>query len=412
MIAAIALLGAACAAAAPRATPAMPVHERRGVGLVVIDVKDSTPLYLAVSNRRAHATITGVLDRAQAVAAAHGGEVIRGLGDGQLLAFPTLERALEAAVQIQQSVHSWRRGQADAPIKLRASVVEGRVLFDGGSPGPEVYGRSVQRVLKLASVGDGGDVAVEASLADHPVVRRLARQSAEVKRGDALLLKPYSLQTGTHAPPLQPPLSTTRMTVAATLFATLSDWNGAYDSEGGKAGFATVKAFHEHVRRAVVELGGFVVKTQGEIVMASFSSPLTALAAATRIQRRMAELRLAAPLGPGVQAQVGLTYGRILRQDRLEGTDFYGNRVNAAARLMHLAKPGEVLVSGSLLEHRSAAALLRDVPRESLSLKGFDGRDPITALRLKPRRTKARPGGVRRLVEFVRRAMARVVPAP
>jgi class 3 adenylate cyclase len=413
MLAALAFLGASLAAAAPRPLPALPapgaVYERRGVGLVVLDIKGSTPLYLAESNKRAHAMIMGVLDRAEAVAAESGGVVIRRLGDGQLLAFPSLEQALEAVGRIQGSVHAWRRGQSDAPLKLRASVVQGRVLFDGDRQGPEVYGQNVERALRLASLGDGGDIAVDAALAAHPAVQKLAAQTQTAPRGEALLLKPLS-QTNARPAPMQPPLSVTRPAVAATLFATLADWGGAYDAHGRRSAFATVKAFHEHVLRAVELLGGFVAKTQGEVIMASFSSPAAALAAASRIQRLMEEVRQAAPLGALARAKIGLTYGRLLREDRLDGTDFYGNRVNAAARLMHLAAPGEVLASGSLLEQPASAAILKDAARETLSLKGFG--QPILALRLKPRAARPRAAAVRHLRELAQRARARVVRVP
>ena len=47
-------------------SPGAGVYERRGVGLLVVDLKDSTRLHLVEGNRRAHALIDGALGYAEA----------------------------------------------------------------------------------------------------------------------------------------------------------------------------------------------------------------------------------------------------------------------------------------------------------------------------------------------------------
>jgi class 3 adenylate cyclase len=136
-------------------------------------------------------------------------------------------------------------------------------------------------------------------------------------------------------------------------------------------------AFRRHVRAVVERHGGLLVKAEGETVMASFPSAAASLRAAAGIQAGLDAALKDAPLGAIARARVGISYGRVLREDRLDGFDFFGNTVNAAARLMRLAAPGEVLASSALLADPEAAALLSGAERRRVRLKGFDGEQTV-----------------------------------
>jgi len=368
------------------------VYERRGAGLLVVDFKDSTPLHLALGNRAAHVVVAAALDYTEASAALFDGVVIRRLGDGQLIVFPRLKDAQMAAEAIQNGLERWRRTTHAPPLALRAAVHGGRVLIDASGERPEIYGQSVETALRLSTVGRGGDIA------------------RETAAGRAAVSAPERREPPSPTPGLQASLATAKMTRAAVLFAGLADFISAYERFGRRLAYATVKAFHEHVRLVVEELGGRVVKTEGETVMAAFDSAEAAARAGARIQERLPSLRRAAPLGPVVSARVGLTYGRVLRQDSLEGPDYFGNRVNAAARLMRSAEPGQVLASDSLLADENADAALMSARREKLVLKGFA--EPVGVLRLRPRPAAEDPALAARLTLTAERAAARVKRAP
>ncbi len=381
------------AAAAPLdLSPAAGGYERRGVGLLVVDVVDSTPLHLSEGNRRAHAVVAAALEYAQASAALFDGVVIRRLGDGQLIAFPRHQDAQDAAQAIQNGLPAWRRRVGAPPLALRAGVHAGRVIVDASGPRPEIYGQAVERVLRLASAGRGGEIARE-DAAGRP------RLEAPDRRPP---VEP--------PPGLQPALAVVRLTRAATLFASLADWTSTYERYGRRFAYATVKAFHEHARRIVEAHGGLFVKTEGETVMASFASAKDAVRAGTELQARLGELRAAAPLGALADARVGISYGRVLRRDELEGPDFFGNTVNAAARLMRRARPGEVLVSGSALADAGSEEALRKARRETMPLKGFV--EPIEVRRLRPEPAPLDPAGAARLRAVVQDAMARLKRLP
>lgn len=342
------IAAAAPQAAAAAAAPFGPgVYERRSVGLLALDFKDSTALHLAEGNRKARALIGASLDFAAHAAAEFDGGVARRLGDGVVIVFPSRAQAMAAAERIQLGMTGLRRGLSEPRLELRAGVHAGRVLVDASGARPEVYGRPVEEAVALATRGEGGEI-VTAEGATRP-------QAAKAPR----------------SPDFQLPLSQSAFTRAATLFAGLEDGASAYERLGRRTAYAQVKDFHALVARVVAERGGFVVKSEGETVMASFPSARDAVEAGLELQRRLKDGR----------ARVGVSYGRVLREDRLEGPDFFGNTVNAAARFMKLARPGEVVAGESVLQDERAR-VWEHAPRERAALKGFS--EPVGALRLRP----------------------------
>lgn len=389
-------------------TPAAGVYERRGVGLLAVDLRDSTALHQQIGNRKAHAFTASALDLAEATAASFDGRVVRRMGDGYLMIFPEPERAMLAAAAIQESLPAWRERENAPPLKLRAAVHAGRVLVDARGGRPEAYGQSVERVLALADRSSGDEVVMESGLASRLLASGWAgRAVAGPVAEGAASLRPHA-----GAPAALPPARSAAPAAferRATLFASLVDWPAVFEKHGRRRAYATVKAFHAHVEDIAVRAGGQVVKTSGDTVMATFPDAAAAVRAGLELQRRLGELRAASPLGRHVAARVGVSAGRVLREDAEAGTDFFGNTVNAAARLMKRARPGEVLVGGRALDADPAAAgLMADAERSEAAVKGFSS--PIPVAGLSPARAKSSPAAVSRLRRVFDDALRSVPP--
>lgn len=334
------------AAAAPTAapldlSPTAGVYERRGVGLLALDAKDSTALHLQEGTRRAHALIRDVVDGAESAASAFDGRVIRRLGDGSLIAFPSYAAALAAAEAIQKGNAELRASEPKSPA-LRVGVHAGRVLVDATGDAPEIYGAPVEKALALAARADGGGIATETS--ERPALPKPAR-----------------------APEKPRPVDVVRVEIAATLFAGLDGFADAFERDGRRTAYAAVKAFHSFAREAIERHGGRVVKTEGDTVMASFPTAAAGVRAASEIRAWSG-------------ARAGVSWGRVIREERAGELDYFGNTVNAAARLMRLAAPGEALIGGGALTDPESVALLEGAARVTVALKGFSGEQ--TAARL------------------------------
>jgi class 3 adenylate cyclase len=113
----------------------------------------------AESVRRAHDALVG-----KAVAA-HGGTVVKGLGDGAMVTFGSAAEAVAAAVAIQQAVELHARDASDAAFSIRVGVSVGDVTIEAG----DVFGVPVVEASRLCSAATSGEILVA------EVVRALSR---------------------------------------------------------------------------------------------------------------------------------------------------------------------------------------------------------------------------------------------
>ena len=97
---------------------------------------------------------------------AHGGAIVKGLGDGVMATFASAAPGVAAAVAIQQAVVVHNTQRPDQQLALRIGLSAGDVTEEDG----DFFGRPVIEAARLCGEADGGQILV----AD--VVRLLARQ--------------------------------------------------------------------------------------------------------------------------------------------------------------------------------------------------------------------------------------------
>lgn len=132
--------------------------------IVITDLVGSTALRAELGEEAAD-QLRGKHDaRLSAVAESHGGTVIKGTGDGLIVAFAGATEALHASVALQQAIHGLGR-RANLPLTARVGVSAGDVTFEGG----DCFGSPVIEAARLCAAADGTQILV----AD--LVRLLAR---------------------------------------------------------------------------------------------------------------------------------------------------------------------------------------------------------------------------------------------
>jgi class 3 adenylate cyclase/TolB-like protein/ketosteroid isomerase-like protein len=147
------------------------------------------------------------------------------------------------------------------------------------------------------------------------------------------------------------------------------------------------------VRTIVSDLQGHAEPKAGDSIFASFESVVSAVDAALRIQRQLAEE--SEPDRP-VRLRIGVHFGDVLHMPA--GTAF-GDAINVAARLCALARPGTVCVSAGV--YRQVRTRFDD-PVEDLGrqrLKNIS--DPVHAYLIVPRHAGAAHRRARRIVPWV-----------
>jgi class 3 adenylate cyclase len=150
----------------------------------------------------------------------------------------------------------------------------------------------------------------------------------------------------------------------AVLFADVSDSTQLYERLGDAQALATVTRCLEMARDAGVGCGGRLIKTIGDEVMLVFATALQAAEAAVAIQERMTEL--AEVLQLRLAFHVGFHFGVAIEHDG----DVYGDSVNIAARLVEIAKGGQILTSSATVAELPVYARpqLRDL--NAMTIKG------------------------------------------
>ena len=127
------------------------------------------------------------------------------------------------------------------------------------------------------------------------------------------------------------------------LFADIAHSTGLYERFGDGPAHAYVQEALAHVRALVLHSRGIVIKAIGDELMCCFSSAPDAVNAACEIHARFQK-----PIGklPRLSFRIGLHSGDAIWQEN----DLYGDAVNIAARLVAMAKAGQILTSGDTLK--------------------------------------------------------------
>jgi class 3 adenylate cyclase len=136
----------------------------------------------------------------------------------------------------------------------------------------------------------------------------------------------------------------------------------------GDARWRLLLAEHNQAVRAEIErFGGREAKTTGDGFFVLFDSPARAV--------RGAAAMVDAASAHGLAARAAVHAGEV----ELEGEEVRGIAVHAAARILRIAQPGEVLVSTTVRDLLSGSGL-EFADRGEFELRGLDGRRGLAVL--------------------------------
>ena len=186
--------------------------------------------------------------------------------------------------------------------------------------------------------------------------------------------------------------------IAAILAADVVDYSrlmGA-DEAGTLAALAIRRTIFDTLVR---EFDGRVFGSVGDSLMAEFSSAVNAVECAKAIQAAIAGENAAVPPGGQMRLRIGVNLG-----DVIEGADgVAGDAVNVAARLQALAKPGGVLISGTVYDQVHLKVAARYVDAGTRRIKNIE--DPVRTFEVIPAAQRDRWPRARRDSCTSRRAM-------
>jgi class 3 adenylate cyclase len=165
-----------------------------------------------------------------------------------------------------------------------------------------------------------------------------------------------------------------KLTSLSFLFTDLKGSTELYERVGDLNAFDLVRAHFGVLADAVTAEHGAVVKTIGDAVMATFTSPDRAVAAALRM--RAAMQRLNEERGrEDLLVKIGIHEGACLAVSLNDRLDYFGQTVNIAARVQGLADSKSIFATEPVVKQESVMKLLEShqlVPRaHQHALKGL-----------------------------------------
>ncbi|HEV3473420.1 MAG TPA: adenylate/guanylate cyclase domain-containing protein [Actinomycetota bacterium] len=106
------------------------IAEKGTVGIVFVDVADFTVLTAELGDEAAIDLLTDLNDLIVRAIKPGRGELVKSLGDGFLLAFPSASQAVRGANGIRKAIEKKRKAIAGWPLSLRIAVHAGEPLIE------------------------------------------------------------------------------------------------------------------------------------------------------------------------------------------------------------------------------------------------------------------------------------------
>lgn len=128
------------------------------------------------------------------------------------------------------------------------------------------------------------------------------------------------------------------------LFADISGSTAIYEQLGDAPAVELIQGLLTRMSEETYFHKGTVIKSIGDELLCTFPEVVSALAAATAMQQQAATV--SGPSGRALALRVGMHFGPAL-EDR---GDVFGDAVNIAARVVELARPGQILITEACFE--------------------------------------------------------------
>jgi class 3 adenylate cyclase len=145
------------------------------LAILFADVVGSTKLYEQMGDVKARDMVATCIDIMRTATEQHNGTVIKTMGDEVMSTFPTVDDALNAAGQMQQSIQTHPDLKVDGqPVSIRIGCHYGPVVLENR----DIFGAAVHTANRMTSQAKAGQIITTATMVDQlsPEWRASVRQ--------------------------------------------------------------------------------------------------------------------------------------------------------------------------------------------------------------------------------------------
>jgi class 3 adenylate cyclase len=157
----------------------------------------------------------------------------------------------------------------------------------------------------------------------------------------------------------------------SVVFADVSGSTSLYETLGDSRAHTLIAECLRQLAAVVAAHHGRVVKTVGDELICVFDSADAGVRAASDMQSALDARRASDPAFPFIR--IGVQYGHVLEVDG----DVYGDTVNLCARVVGLAKGGQILTTGTTVDALSPFHRTSCRPLYAIDVKGREERVAI-----------------------------------
>ncbi|OGS91553.1 MAG: hypothetical protein A2Z95_08880 [Gallionellales bacterium GWA2_60_18] len=147
--------------------------------MLFADISGSTALYDKLGDEPARQLIAGCTAMMAREAAAHGGTLVKTMGDEIMCTFPSPAAAFEAACAMQSEVHASPPGGSAHPMYIRIGFHYGDVICEGG----DVYGDTVNVAARVTAITRARQVLATRAAAE-ALPERLRKRARQIMRAE------------------------------------------------------------------------------------------------------------------------------------------------------------------------------------------------------------------------------------
>jgi adenylate cyclase len=140
----------------------------RQICILFSDLKGSTAMYRRVGDAPSYRAVRDHFDFMRRVIGAHGGGVIKTIGDAVMATFVDPADGLAAALAIQRQSLASAEG-----LTIKLGLHWGPAIAVNANDLLDYFGQTVNLASRLQEESKGGDVVLAAALADDPSAARL-----------------------------------------------------------------------------------------------------------------------------------------------------------------------------------------------------------------------------------------------
>ncbi len=166
------------------------------------------------------------------------------------------------------------------------------------------------------------------------------------------------------------------------LFTDLKGSTALYDRIGDLNAYVQVQRHFEQLVDVTVRHQGAVTKTIGDAVMAAFLTPADAMRAALEMRQSVEQMNRDRPQRDFI-LKIGIHRGASIAVTLNDRLDYFGQTVNIASRVQHLADGDEIVITESVRRSEGIGEIVAPyrVEQSTAELKGISEPVPVYFVR-------------------------------